>query len=63
MHLSIRVMLHNIARVRGPVEAPNEVDEEEDSSDLTQFATALWAVIAKLVLAPGGTEGAGESML
>jgi hypothetical protein len=33
MHLSISVMLHNIARVRGPVEALNEVDEEEDSSD------------------------------
>jgi hypothetical protein len=54
-------MLHNIARVCGPIEALNEVDEEEDSSD--SFAKALWAAIAKLVLAPEGTEGAGESML
>jgi hypothetical protein len=61
MHLSISVMLHNIARVCGPIEALNEVDEEEDSSD--SFAKALWAAIAKLVLAPEGTEGVGESML
>ena len=63
MHLSISVMLHNIARVRGPVEALNEVDEEEDFSDSHTICEGSVGRDREARFGPEGTEGAGESML